>query len=376
MNEITFTSPTKAQIQNWIDAYDKSKYPVSIYEELVVEQIYNLRKFELMGAWKTGCLRLSELENEYTDKNGFSYKFTERWKKSAPVGYEVWNDISQKQNYIKENIPKHFDKEMPQIVYDLESRKGFGFIWTVFVLHCFYPKIYPLYDQHVYRAYNKIIFNDDRIIKQAPNSWSVYLNYKNFFARLLIETEIPFWELDRALWVYGKKIKQDYNQKNSVSSQIESNSKKDDSLRYSSLEEKWNKGHTLGGKSKIFNWRVDENFNIVINRTINGVIREKTISEKELNYINNYVADDKWTDLANNVEKLKKNVEKEGLGKYLYNNLNWSISDSQLASHICAIFIGLGIWRYNGKKRGIKFIRKEADWKTQMTKKKYYISTN
>lgn len=360
---------SKEEITKWNNTYDTSKYPVSIYNELVVEQINNIRKFELMGAWKTGCLRVSGSGEEFIDNIGLSYEFTKRWRETTPVGYKVWRNISLNQEEYKNKIPDHFPTEEPRIVEELVSLKGFGFIWTLFVLHCYYPKIYPLYDQHVYRAYIHLISNGSKKIQLAPNTWSAYTEYKDFFANLIKNSEVSYWKLDRTLWAYGKKIKQGYQSKHKDES--ERTEKKEINNQINRVMGIWAYDYTLGGKKKEFQWRMD-NYNLHIRRIIKDVYFDKIILEKELNLIQDYVIKDKWTDLANNVEKLKRGDEKDGLGKFLYKELSWSITDSQLASHIGAIFTHSMVWRDNGKKRGIQFARQNDNWKDRL--RNYYCS--
>lgn len=195
------------EIIKWIKNYDSDKYPTGIYDELVVEGKEREDKISLMGAWKTGSLRVDYSGNEYQDRQGNRYGYTKRWKVEAPVGYTVWNDISNNQKEYKDRIPSEFPLTAPGVVKELLNRQGFGFIWTLFVLHCFYPRIYPLYDQHVYRAYMYMVSNGKITTIMAPNSWDKYIDYKRFFDNLLIEIDIEFWELDRALWAYGKELK-------------------------------------------------------------------------------------------------------------------------------------------------------------------------
>lgn len=196
------------EIIKWIKNYDSDKYPTGIYDELVVEGKECEDKISLMGAWKTGSLRVDCCGREYEDKLGNRYCYTNRWKASAPVGYMVWNEISRNQKNYMDRIPEEFPNKMPLVVNELLDSPGFGFIWTLFVLHCFYPKTYPLYDQHVYRAYKYMISKGKTTTGMAPNSWDKYIDYKRFFENLLDELSIEFWELDRALWAYGKELKQ------------------------------------------------------------------------------------------------------------------------------------------------------------------------
>lgn len=75
------------------------------------------------------------------------------------------------------------------------------------------------------------------------------------------------------------------------------------------------------------------------------------------------VEEREWIRLSNNVEKLKKGNEKDGLGKFLYDKLEWKVEDAQLASQIGAIFTLSRAWKYNGQKKGIQFKKNNVDWK-------------
>jgi hypothetical protein len=45
------------EVLKWLAAYDIQKYPTSVYDELVVEQLPYPGRIKILGAWKTGCLR-------------------------------------------------------------------------------------------------------------------------------------------------------------------------------------------------------------------------------------------------------------------------------------------------------------------------------
>ncbi|MEA4826383.1 MAG: hypothetical protein VB130_07090 [Clostridium sp.] len=367
----------KDELIKWAENYDYIKYPYGIYNELVVEGIEHENKIALMGAWKTGSLRVDENGKEYKDKNGFSYMFTNRWNNSAPVGSQVWNYISRNQEVIKSRIPKEFPLEKPEIAVELQERKGFGFIWTVFVLHCFYPVIYPLFDQHVYRAYRFIITDGKECPNLAPDDWNEYLNYKIYFNELLNDSKIPYYQLDKALWAYGKYIKQN----SKIIIKKKSSLKKDivdhkNIVLSSKGNSSWVCSMTLGGKAKTFWWKVDNNFDIHIKRKFKTFesMNYRVISKEQLEKIDDFIKSREWINLSNNVEKINNGTEKEGLGKFLYDVLNWQAADVQLASHIGAIFTLAGAWGFNGYKRGIQFKKNNIDWKRSILT--YYSENN
>lgn len=366
----------KEDLIKWIDNYDNMKYPTEIYKELVVEGRENSAKFSLMGAWKTGCIRINEEGSVYKDKEGFSYAYTKRWKSNTPVGYDVWNYVSNNQVEVRVKVPIKFSDEKPSLVTELVARKGFGFIWTIFVLHCFYPEIYPLYDQHVYRAYRFMDSEGKESPNLATNQWSEYAKYKDFFKALLNELNIEYWKLDRGLWAYGKHLKQ-FNKTINKTIDVKENPVKSvkDIFNKADIDVDWIFSTTFGGKAKSFWWRVDENLNILVMRKFNGLKYKnfKLIRKEELQKIDNYMNGKEWVDLANNIEKIGNGTEKDGLGKYLFQSLGWKAGDAQLASHLGVIFTLSGAWSFNGSKKGIQFKKNNSPWQELL--REYYINS-
>jgi len=82
------------------------------------------------------------------------------------------------------------------------------------------------------------------------------------------------------------------------------------------------------------------------------------------------MSDGKCKDLANNVEKLASGKEKPGIGKFLYDELSFNPTKSQLSSHLGAIFSYSKVWEFNGKLRGMKFRRISNNWSELI--KEYY----
>lgn len=84
-------------------------------------------------------------------------------------------------------------------------------IWKIFLLHIIIPQKYPMFDQHVYRAY---YFLKNQQIEELPFSNTakeeLYFNkYIPFFNTLLREN-VPCKRLDEALWILGKFLKTNY----------------------------------------------------------------------------------------------------------------------------------------------------------------------
>ncbi|NPE29572.1 glycosyltransferase family 4 protein [Methanococcoides sp. SA1] len=131
----------------------------------------------------------------------------------------------------------------------------------------------------------------------------------------------------------------------------------------------WMHGMTLGN-SKKFWWKIDDDLNLSISRefnSLNGKLKvDKLITKDELRKLDDYMAEGQWKTLSNNVSKLRNGTEKEGIGKFLYNDLHWTNTEAQLSSYIGSIFYRAGVWEYNGKKRGIQFRRITDEWQKLM----------
>lgn len=90
---------------------------------------------------------------------------------------------------------------------DFLGKFGGGAIWRIFLLHCWRPQRFPIYDQHVHRAME---FIQTRTAREISSSTKAVL-------RDYTERYVPFWrrfsatpdrEVDKALWVFGKVLKQ------------------------------------------------------------------------------------------------------------------------------------------------------------------------
>lgn len=119
---------------------------------------------------------------------------------------------------------------------------------------------------------------------------------------------------------------------------------------------------TLGAKAKIFEWEYDIEKGITIHRKFKNKYIITNFSNVDLNQLKKYLSNKEVTCLGNNVIKLKQGLEKEGLGKFVYENLHKSIRDAQAVSQLAAIFDHVGIFNSNGKKINIEFSINTLDW--------------
>ena len=80
-----------------------------------------------------------------------------------------------------------------------------GVIWRIFWLHCWQPKRFPIYDQHVHRAMR---FIETGVREEIPgkdqDKIRTYVEqYMPFHARF---DGLPHRAVDKALWAFGKFI--------------------------------------------------------------------------------------------------------------------------------------------------------------------------
>ena len=97
-----------------------------------------------------------------------------------------------------------------------------------------------------------------------------------------------------------------------------------------------------------------------------GAERKDDFSVAEIDSIINYVNKNGKCSLANNVQTLRKGTEKEGLGKFVYENSNKDTTRAQAVSQLVAIFVWSGIFGYNGVKRGMEFWVLDYKWKDKI----------
>ena len=341
----------------WERKYNLEKYPTEPYLDLVVKQRNYPGRIAIMGAWKTGCLSAGNTNLAYLSLTKEPYSYTNRWIYDAPVARRSWEKISDLETQLRDRIPSVFPTFEPGIFQKIKSFDGIGFVYAAFVLHCISPTIYPLFDQHVFRAFRQLNhYQDSRVFSSGPTwDWDMYLQYKHFFEEMKAKyKEIEFWRIDRALWAYGKSLKSQST--NRIADSNKSSSRID-------IPGEWVTSRTLGAKEKLFYWKIDNDGNLTIYRIFQSGEKYNTVTSQDLSRLNCYIKDAKWVPLANNVEKLNNGTEAAGLGTFLVNELRYPPADGQIASHLAALHYRAGIWDWNRKQKGMEFVHKKVDWK-------------
>ena len=82
-------------------------------------------------------------------------------------------------------------------------------IWKIFLLHCIQPHIYLIFDQHVFRAMQCIQSNIlTEISTSERQKIFQYESYQAFFDNVVHQSGRDNVKVDRALWCFGKFLKQ------------------------------------------------------------------------------------------------------------------------------------------------------------------------
>jgi hypothetical protein len=360
---------SRKEALRWQADYDSRTYPPEVYEELVVDQREYPNRLAILGAWKWASLRADPNGTAYADTRGDKYRFTARWKPGSPVGHPSWLYLSETETELRLRIPERFPRDRPDIVDELQAMDRIGFVLAVFVLHCSHPEVYPLYDQHVYRAYRYLDTSGREITGSAPGVWVEYARYRDFFQAQVREVGLPYWQVDRALWAMGRHLKQQrIVSRRPIPQRTAPSPAREAAVKSETAQldvQEWVHSKTFGGKQKSFWWRVDDDSIIYIRRVFKGnKQRTDRISAEELGQLNRWVSDSNWVPLANNIEKLRLGTEQEGVGWFLCNVLRWqSSAEWQLSSQLGVIFTLSGVWEYNGRRRGICFRKTSEEWR-------------
>lgn len=140
------------------------------------------------------------------------------------------------------------------------------------------------------------------------------------------------------------------------------------------MPDSWSRSQTLGVKQKAFSWRIDGSGNIFIKRRFRRARfpRIDKISRSHLDKLCRFVEDMEWKDLANDEAKLYMGTEKDGIGKFMY-RLRPEVPYAQLSSQLAAIFYHSEVWKWNERKRGMKFLLLSEDWQEKTMQ--YYINS-
>lgn len=125
---------------------------------------------------------------------------------------------------------------------------------------------------------------------------------------------------------------------------------------------------TLGAKNKEFEWTYSTSDGITIFRDFKNGSNKVVFTNDDIEKMLKYIEFKKEVELANSVTKLLYGTEKDGIGKFIYENIDKNTTTAQAASQLVAIFYKAGILGYNQKPRGMKFWLECNEWEKQLLK--------
>ncbi|WP_343766563.1 hypothetical protein [Clostridium malenominatum] len=119
-------------------------------------------------------------------------------------------------------------------------------------------------------------------------------------------------------------------------------------------------------EEKTFLWSYDGQKIVVLKEFKSGKEYKYVFSNSEINKILSYIEKSGKVSLANSVSKLQDGTEKEGIGKYIYDNINKDSGVAQTASQLVAIFYNANVLYYNNKKKGMEFWINNINWQERI----------
>lgn len=168
-------------ISFWRQYYDEGKYPDKKYES-------NLNK------------------NGLLDEDGIKYLW--EWKNGNPLS-------KKKQLVIKKTIEKLADlnnfRKLDRItsdgaksLWEIAGQITNGFVWRIFVLHMARPQVFPIFDQHVFRAFTYLTTGEipEKMTRELKN----YDAYRKFFFSVVDQSKKEDREVDQALMAFGQYL--------------------------------------------------------------------------------------------------------------------------------------------------------------------------
>lgn len=137
-------------------------------------------------------------------------KFFE-WKNGTPLSQKKKASLKRISDkiHIINRLKADFDIE----TFEKEFH-SIAAIWKIYLLHLIVPQTYPIFDQHVCRAFYLLTENKLKEIPITNKSKEIlyFRHYVGFFSSLA-NGRILRKKIDEALWAFGKFLKTEYGKK-------------------------------------------------------------------------------------------------------------------------------------------------------------------
>ena len=165
-------------VKCWSNFYNYPNY--DIYKSIVLKPEFSDGDLRTLFEWKNGMNLSNKKEQSFLTQ------------------------VLQHEELISE-LKREFDQDKFENTF-----REMSTVWQIFLLHIIKPSNCPIFDQNVYRAF-RFIQNQDE--KELPFAQKAKLNifyseYYPFFLDMLeLANEHDHFQIDKALWTFGKMIK-------------------------------------------------------------------------------------------------------------------------------------------------------------------------
>lgn len=177
--QLNLFEDANAFVKCWSSLYIYPKY--DLYKSTVKKPEFSEGDLLLLFEWKNGMALSTKKEKSFL------------------------NQVLQKEELIYE-LKEDFDQD--------KFEKSFGkmsAVWQIFLRHIIRPSDCPIFDQHVYRAFMFIQNQDEKPLPftQSAKLKIFHEQYCPFFLDMLeLADDYDHFEIDKALWTFGKMLKE------------------------------------------------------------------------------------------------------------------------------------------------------------------------
>ncbi len=178
---VTLTRNSFSSLDDFIDVWSKAYVysNMELYSDIILKNELKLSDLEKLFQWKNG-MPLSDKK-----ANSFEQKILNK--------VSIINELKIKWNQ------SLFNQEFEEI----------STVWKIFLLHIIQPEKYPIFDQHVYRAFKYITEQVNSAELPYYNKTKLNIYYKEYLPFYLdckeeMNSKFSPKHLDDALWSFGK----------------------------------------------------------------------------------------------------------------------------------------------------------------------------
>jgi hypothetical protein len=150
--------------------------------------------------------------DESINKKTFTDKDIQKlyeWKNGMPLSEKKQKSLNEKiisKLSVINELKQNFDKEIFR-----KEFKNISLVWKIFLLHIIEPQKFPIYDQHIHRAYQFICKKDWQSVSAQMNEKAkcefYFQTYLPFVKSETKKHGLEIRNLDRGLFIFGKNLK-------------------------------------------------------------------------------------------------------------------------------------------------------------------------